>query len=734
MYKILAILGVIVSFMSSSVSEAKICFLPGMLAGDGCLGDATIAGDLCSGYTRTSPCPSGYEQSTCLNGGKTYYKCTCRSDAVTEGLGSKYICEKSYDSSCGCAPQDTVCNRDIYPYEGCIQYTGTTPSEDFCKSPKDGKIYYKSCDCSSSAYPYTCEETGLKEPSGTDYCKDMNGQIHYPFCLCEDNWTTSPCSERTDGCTELSQSVYNGLDTCYLCSAEKCTDSNQLNLDYYWCSATVSDCSALGYTQSDDENCDNYLYCPFDTSYKACFDNITVTKDRCYVANYDELKAVLGDFTSCPVITLAADINATSANTSLSVAAKQSIVGNAHSLEFTNQSLVINDASSLHNLSLIWSNLTDDGIVVNGNAELDTININATTLMSAENALIKINNGTLSFKSNNTLSHQGTEGNYDDSGTTILASTDDSTLLIETDAKLGISRKFAKNITVANIKDLQLNGSLVVKASSVDTVNVVELDTATGTGSLSINASDIDDGGIVTGLWAKKDMNISSIYVVQSNVKGEYITAVASNGDIQTFMINVQQNNIESQRDVIGVYGNIQIDKNTIVQQSNIVAQTLYGFRDGSVITQDDGAISQVLTGGVVDNVYAFNGGSLVINDGQFVVTQGLGSSSTGSASVGASFLNTNIAINDLGTLGIRLTAISPTYTMQNVYLQMAENSLLDTRTPWDSGPGGNTMVNISCDSERGAIWTINGTDWKSNGCGTQHINLKLDYSCWVAL
>ena len=273
MYKILAILGIVVSFMSSSISEAKICFLPGMLAGDGCLGDTNVAGDLCSGYTRTSPCPSGYEQSTCLKNGRTYYKCTCRSDTVTEGLGSKYICEKSYDSSCGCSPQDTVCNRNIYPYEGCVQYTGTTPSEDFCKSPKDGKFYYKSCDCSSSAYPYTCKETGLKEPNGTDYCKDTSGQIHYPFCLCEDNWTTSPCSERTDGCTELSQSVYNGLDTCYLCSAEKCTESNQLNLDYYWCSATVSDCTSLGYTHTPDGTCPDGstdIKCPFNSSYSFC--------------------------------------------------------------------------------------------------------------------------------------------------------------------------------------------------------------------------------------------------------------------------------------------------------------------------------------------------------------------------------------------------------------------------------------------------------------------------------
>lgn len=271
MYKILAMIGIIASILAPSSSNAKICFLPGMLAGDGCLGDSLTIGNLCSDYTYTTPCPSGYDQSTCLNNGKTYYKCTCRSDAVSSELGSKYICEKSYDAECGCSPQDTVCNRDIYPYEGCGQYPGTTPSSDYCKSPKDGKIYYKSCDCSTSAYPYTCDETGLKEPSGTDYCEDVSGQTHYPFCLCEDNWTTSPCSERVDGCTELSDSIYNGLDTCYLCSAEKCPESNQLNLDYYWCASAVSDCAALGYT---DTQCNgDSLSCPFDSSAKYCIDS-----------------------------------------------------------------------------------------------------------------------------------------------------------------------------------------------------------------------------------------------------------------------------------------------------------------------------------------------------------------------------------------------------------------------------------------------------------------------------
>ncbi len=293
MYKILAMIGIIASILAPSSSNAKICFLPGMLAGDGCLGDSLTIGNLCSDYTYTTPCPSGYDQSTCLNNGKTYYKCTCRSDAVSSELGSKYICEKSYDAECGCSPQDTVCNRDIYPYEGCGQYPGTTPSSDYCKSPKDGKIYYKSCDCSTSAYPYTCDETGLKEPSGTDYCEDVSGQTHYPFCLCEDNWTTSPCSERVDGCTELSDSIYNGLDTCYLCSAEKCPESNQLNLDYYWCASAVSDCAALGYTYTADGNCPNGsegLKCPFDTNYSFCpsrckngtFD----TYDECDMAGY----------------------------------------------------------------------------------------------------------------------------------------------------------------------------------------------------------------------------------------------------------------------------------------------------------------------------------------------------------------------------------------------------------------------------------------------------------------
>ncbi len=264
---------VLTLIVSVSGAEAKVCFLPGILNGDGCLDNSSwMVG--CEGYTRTTPCEEGYQEQTCTYKGKTYYRCTCASDRVLNMEGGKYVCNGVLDPECGCAGSETICNTSRFPYEGCADYVGATGSGGSCRSPADGVIWYEKCSCSKTVYPYDCKETGLKEPSGVEYCEDSDGEKWYPFCICDDNWTTVECSSRTDGCTTLLEEVYNGVDNCYHCGAETCSEKDDVNLAAYWCDVTkaiITDCEQLGYVKAG--NCQGKntgLKCPFDSSYIYC--------------------------------------------------------------------------------------------------------------------------------------------------------------------------------------------------------------------------------------------------------------------------------------------------------------------------------------------------------------------------------------------------------------------------------------------------------------------------------
>ena len=283
MTKMLKILFVFSFVAIASSAEAKVCFLPGVLAGDGCFDNTAYVNNPCPGFTRTNPCPSGYAQETCVNGSQTLYKCTCQSGNFTRdnGLGTTYTCTKSYDSSCGCSPQDTECNKSTFKLaqeDGyCqIKFPGSEPSET-CTNPSDGKIFYKDCECSSSVYPYTCKENGLKAPSGTNSCTDRGGNKHYSRCDCADNWQSNPCNERTDGCTAVGKRVLRGdNEYCYSCTAEKCAKAGEINLDNYWCAmpqGSQTDCAKLGYTYVQSGKCPDGsigIRCPYNKQYMYC--------------------------------------------------------------------------------------------------------------------------------------------------------------------------------------------------------------------------------------------------------------------------------------------------------------------------------------------------------------------------------------------------------------------------------------------------------------------------------
>ena len=270
----LAKLLLLVILIAAADAEAKVCFLPGVLNGDGCIDNSSWLGTGCQGYDRTTPCPEGYQEQTCIYNDKTYYRCSCNSDNVLDLENGKYICTGTFNSVCGCAGSETICNPARYPYESCADYTNASGSGDSCRSPADGSIRYEECACSRTVYPYSCDERGLKEPSGTDYCEEPDGSRWYPYCICDDSYSTEECSSRTDGCTTLVEQVYNGHDNCYLCSAETCSEEGQINLEAYWCNVTqttVTDCATLGYVKAT--KCDDGttgVKCPFDSSYMYC--------------------------------------------------------------------------------------------------------------------------------------------------------------------------------------------------------------------------------------------------------------------------------------------------------------------------------------------------------------------------------------------------------------------------------------------------------------------------------
>lgn len=274
-------------------AEAKVCFLPGVFADDGCLG-GTISGsdDSCAGYD-SNPCPAGYKQETCTTkNGTTKYRCTCDRDIVYTPAQMKekgYKCTTHYDSTCGCPRDYTICDRDIYPLAQGDGYCKdklpntnphkecTNPSDNNSYKVKGSKVFYDMCVCSN--YPYNCKSTGLTPPSN-DYlsCTDSKGNKHYSACDCASNWSETPCNQRTDGCTEVSKKIdkLGTSDKCYLCSSYKCPNAGDINLEEYWCDVPQglqTDCEKLGYTNAPNGACPNgevTVKCPFNRKYMYC--------------------------------------------------------------------------------------------------------------------------------------------------------------------------------------------------------------------------------------------------------------------------------------------------------------------------------------------------------------------------------------------------------------------------------------------------------------------------------
>ncbi len=299
---------------SSSVVNARVCFLPGVFASDGCMsGDAMISCQ--THYTQTTPCEEGQVQRTCVENGVTYYKCDCPETNIIF-TDYKYQCIGNYDPVCGCPSNQTKCSDIYYPFKGCSDFENSYGSEDFCDSPSDGERYYSYCECSRNDYPYTCADKGLKVSSTAGKCTDSHGKTYYEYCDCADNWSTGDCAENSDGCTVLVDGPVDrgGSLNCYRCGSEACSDPSQLNLEAYFClnpdvATTVVQCENLGYVYSTDGICPDGtagLKCIFDSNYIFCE---TKTAVECKYASEADCLAPEGNETcvvnydGCNVVT-----------------------------------------------------------------------------------------------------------------------------------------------------------------------------------------------------------------------------------------------------------------------------------------------------------------------------------------------------------------------------------------------------------------------------------------------
>lgn len=306
------VLSLFVLLNTVSVAEAKVCFLPSVFGGDGCITDEQYAN--CEGFDRTSPCPSGQEEISCTKNGETRYKCYCRADTYLLSEHPEYKCKsgRPVSEECGCAAEDLEC-KDEYIYKGdgfgfCTEYQNAT-GVDGCILP-NGQAWYKNCKCDEEAFPYTCFKTGLVAPAGDDFkCRDTTGNVSYDHCVCDAaNGWSSDCSSRSDGCTLASTSVFGGTNSgngyCYKCEEDLCSTSDQLNLSTYFCALTPSvdsDCESLGYidVSTTGGRCPGDsgmpgevgLKCPFDQDYMKCDPNSCpyTTKSECESATTDAI-------------------------------------------------------------------------------------------------------------------------------------------------------------------------------------------------------------------------------------------------------------------------------------------------------------------------------------------------------------------------------------------------------------------------------------------------------------
>lgn len=261
--------------LSATNAQAKVCVLGETFNSADCLygktnDDKANFIDKCLGYTSEKPCTGAQTGTSCQKGGKTFYHCICKSGY--EKLTGDKECLANKDDDCGCPVENIRCNSSIYKYttkpENCYIYRTCSDNTG---------TYYSACDECDAIY--TCTERGLIKPDNPNAkcTSSIDNVDRYNYCDCDTGWTSDPCNERNDGCTQPAGTDYRvdrggGRGSCYLCRAEQCSGGG-LNLDVYYCKTfnnTINtNCLSLGYSQTTCPS-GTAVKCPFDPSYVFC--------------------------------------------------------------------------------------------------------------------------------------------------------------------------------------------------------------------------------------------------------------------------------------------------------------------------------------------------------------------------------------------------------------------------------------------------------------------------------
>ena len=180
----------------------------------------------------------------------------------------------------------------------------------------------------------------------------------------------------------------------------------------------AGDCATLGFSTEDTTDCEHYIYCPFNTTYKACVSKKQEDADEpCTLKVYEDLAKYIGN-AECPIVTVANDIDAsTIADKTIYTLSKDQVInGNNHTLNMYNQGITMSNGSEINNLNLSWKSATDGALSVSryASATLSNTSINVTGFDTSDDVRIVYVDfySNLNMQGSNDISISGEPGNH----------------------------------------------------------------------------------------------------------------------------------------------------------------------------------------------------------------------------------------------------------------------------------------------------------------------------------
>ena len=366
---------------------------------------------------------------------------------------------------------------------------------------------------------------------------------------------------------------------------------------------TQPSCQQLGYSKSDVDGCQNYLYCPFDKNYKACIQ--LEEDDPCTVKTYEGLMANIGN-TLCPIITLKNDIDATNIadNTIFGLSANQTLDGAGYSLKLNNQTFTLDKASQIKNIKLTWSNLAQNAITINDeNSILSDIDIN---LKDYRKYLIYLASGSLAMEGNNRIDLTGNMSTY--SAIRVM----DGTLDLKKGSSLDIDIHDAESSTPYGIElygdSATIDGTLNITYDNCPNSSSgirVGISLLTINGTVNINQQNVQSGSLFSSAMSTSTSGTGttsgsfpvtvngSLNITQSNLSfsrtstmsalsGHLLLKVGTNGKVV-----INQSNIKGLSSIVGLNSNIaDIYGDVTINQRNIeTTKSIWAIRASGIST-----------------------------------------------------------------------------------------------------------------------------------------------------